>query len=70
MAEILQPPSEYEGIALLLAVSLCFVLALLGIYFLSAERYIVGFASILTAFFFVLIVLGLKGRFRLRVRNV
>lgn len=70
MAEILQPPSDYEGIALLLSIGFCFGLALLGIYFLTAERYIPGFASVFAAFFFVLIVLALKGRFRLRLRNV
>jgi hypothetical protein len=70
MATVLRPPTDLENLVVLVAVLFCFVLAMLSIHYSNRGLYVSSLTSLLTAFFFVLIVLGLRGYFGLRVRNV
>ena len=70
MAAVIRPPSEYEGITLLVTVIFCFILGLFGIYFACTGQYVPMVVSLVAGAFFVLIVFGLKSLlFWMRLRR-
>ena len=64
MVGVITPPSELEGIAILVTVVFCFVMGLIAVYFATMDSILPMITSLITGGFFVLIVFGLKSLFQ------
>jgi len=61
---IIQPPSQLQDLAPILAMCFCFALILFSIYFAVNGSASSGAFSLIGAAFFVFIIFALKGAFR------
>lgn len=64
MTDIIEPGSELQDMALLIAVVLCFVLVLLAIWFATKSDLGPAFFSMTGAAFLVFVVWAIKGVFK------
>lgn len=63
-SQIIEPASELQDIALILAICLCFVLILFAVFFAVNHSLGPAFFSMTGAMFIVFVIWAMKGAFR------